>query len=126
MPAGPFGLLVAKGPAWSRKPWILKTPPPWYKNREALSPAQLKACIALGEAAMGAFGTRGKRQYKGVSMPAVAVEVAARVPKGVGAHGGVSPEQRRQQRHSAATASLEGLRSILQRKGAAAALPGIP
>lgn len=126
MAVGPFGLIVARGPPWSRKAWILKTPPPWFRNREALSAAQLKACIALANAATGSYGTTGKRMYKGVNMPAIAVEVATKVSKGVGAHGGISPEQRRAQRHAAASASIQGLQSILARKQGAVTLPGMP
>jgi len=117
MPVGPFGLLVAKGVPWSRKPWILKTPPPWYRNRGALSAPQLKACIALGTTATAAYGTRGKEMYKGVTMPAVAVKVAAGVPKGVKAHGGKSPAERAETRHAMAGASIAGLRTILAAKG---------
>ena len=118
MPAGPFGLLVAKGVPWSRKPWILKTPPPWYKNRDALSGPQLKADIALARAATAAYGTRGKTHYKGVSMPAVAVKVAMTVPKGVSVHGGLSRDQRASRAHAAAGASIASLESLLAQKGA--------
>lgn len=118
MPVGPFGLIVAKGPAWSRKPWILKTPPPWYRNRNALSGPQIKACLALAEAATAAYGTKGKTPYKGVSMPSVAVKVATAVPKGPGVHGGLSPDQRAARAHEAAAASIASLRSLLAAKGA--------
>lgn len=118
MPVGPFGLLVAKGPAWSRKPWILKTPPPWYRNRGALSAPQIKACLALAEAATAAFGTRGKISYKGVSMPAVAVKVATTVAKGATVHGGLSKDERARRQHEAASTSIAGLRSLLAAKGA--------
>lgn len=116
MPVGPFGLLVAKGPPWSRKPWILKTPPPWYRNRNALSGPQLKACIALGRAATAAYGTMGKAPYKGVSMPAVAVEVAKTVPKGAKVHGGLSRRERAERAHAAAGASIASLEAILAGK----------
>lgn len=116
---GPFGLIVAKGPAWSRKPWILKTPPPWYRNRNALSGPQLKACLALATAATAAYGTRGKTPYKGVSMPAICVKVATAVPKGAGVHGGLSASQRAERAHTAAGASIASLRSILAQKGVA-------
>lgn len=119
MAVGPFGLIVAKGPAWSRKPWILKTPPPWYRNRNALSGPQIKACLALARAATAAYGTRGKTPYKGVSMPAVAVKVAMAVPKGPGVHGGLSPSARATRAHNAAAASIASLESILAAKGVA-------
>jgi hypothetical protein len=118
MPVGPFGLIVAKGPAWSRKPWILKTPPPWYRNRNALSSPQIKACLALAEAATAAYGTKGKTQYKGVSMPSVAVKVATTVAKGAGVHGGLTREERGRRAHEAAAASIASLRSLLTAKGA--------
>lgn len=118
MPVGPFGLLVAKGVPWSRKAWILKAPPAWYRNRNALSAPQLKACIALGDAATAAYGTRGKTPYKGVSMPAVAVKVATTVPKGSKVHGGLSKSERAERAHAAAGTSLAGLKSLLATKGA--------
>ena len=118
MAVGPFGLIVAKGPPWSRKAWILKTPPPWFRNRNALSTPQIKACLALAEAATAAFGTRGKTMYKGVSMPSVAVKVASTVAKGASVHGGLSKEERARRTHEAATASIASLRSLLATKGA--------
>jgi hypothetical protein len=121
MPVGAYGLLVAKAVPWSRKqPVILKSPPPWYKNRNALSAPQLKACLALARAATGAYGTRGKIPYKGVSMPAVAVKVAGAVPKGASVHGGLSRSDRASRAHSAAGASIAGLESLLTQKGAVA------
>jgi len=112
LPVSPeTGLLVAKGVPWSRKRWIMKAPPSWYRNRGALSPAQRKACATLGEAAYGAYGTKGKTPYKGVSMPSIAVKVATIVPKGEGAHGGKTKETRRTERHTAARASLDALKA---------------
>jgi len=108
-----FGLIVAKAPPWSRRKMILKTPPPWCGNRNALSGPQAKACSALGEAAYGAFGTKGKTSYKGVNMPSVAVKVATVVPKGPGAHGGKLPDTRRTEKHTAARASLDGLKALM-------------
>ena len=118
MPVGPFGLVVAKAPAWSRKQYILKTPPPWYRNRAALSGPQIKACLALGTAAISARGTTGKTPYKGVSMPSVAVKVATSVPKGAGVHGGRTAADLRTIRQAAADASMASLRSLLAAKGA--------
>jgi len=108
-----FGLIVAKAPPWSRKKIILKSPPPWVGNRNALSPAQVKACVALGEAAYAAYGTTGKIPYKGVSMPAVAVKVATAVPKGEGVHGGRTKEERRRLAHEGARASLDALKALV-------------
>lgn len=109
-----FGLIVAKAPPWSRKKMCLKTPPPWCGNRNALSNPQKKACAALGDAAFAAFGTTGKTQYKGVNMPSVAVKVATTVPKGEKAHGGKSKDERRNDRHAAARASLDGLKASIR------------
>jgi len=118
MPVGPFGLLVAKAVPWSRKqPFIVKSPPPWFRNRGALSAAQLKACIALAEAASASYGTKGKVPYKGVSMPAIAVAVAGKVAKGAKVHGGLTRAERAERSHAAAGASIAGLRSILAAKG---------
>jgi len=109
-----FGLIVAHAPPWSRHKLILKTPPPWAGNRDALSVPQLKACAALADAAYGAFGTKGKMQYKGVNMPAVAVKVAIAVPKGEKAHGGKSEDERRNERHAAASASIASLKTLIR------------
>ena len=116
---GMFGLIVAKAPPWSRKDYILKSPPAWAGNRAALSGPQLKACIALARAATGAYGTRGKTPYKGVSMPSIAVKVATTVPKGAGAHGGLSPAQRGERAHAAAGASIASLENLLSTRGGA-------
>jgi hypothetical protein len=118
MPVGPFGLVVAKAPPWSRKQYILKNPPPWYRNRAALSGPQIKACLALGTAAISARGSTGKAPYKGVSMPIVAVKVAGAVPKGAGVHGGRTAADRRALASSSADASMASLRSLLALKGA--------
>lgn len=115
MPVSPeTGLIVAKGVAWSRKRWIMKAPPPWYRNRGALSNHQRKACLALGEAAHAAYDTMGKTPYKGVSMPSIAVKVATTVPKGEAAHGGKTRETRRTEAHSAARSSLDALRASVR------------
>ncbi|GAJ00332.1 unnamed protein product [marine sediment metagenome] len=114
MPVSPeTGLIVARGPPWSRRKWIQKAPPAWYRNADALSVPQKKACVALGEAAHAAYGTMGKTPYKGISMPAVAVKVAITVPKGEGAHGGKSKEKRRSDAHTAARASLDALKASI-------------
>lgn len=118
MPVSPeTGLLVAKGAPWSRKRWIMKSPPPWYRNRGALSAAQLKADLALATAATAAYGTKGKTPYKGVSMPAVAVKVAIAVPKGEKVHGGLSRAERSTRAHEASSTSIAGLRTLLAAKG---------
>jgi hypothetical protein len=109
-----FGLIVAKGPPWSRKEWILKTPPPWAGNSRNLSGPQAKACIALGDAAFAAYGTTGKTHYKGVNMPSVAVKVATVVPKGEGIHGGKTQATRRKEAHDAARASIDSLRALVR------------
>lgn len=114
MARGMMGLIVAKSPPWSGKPYVLKTPPPWAGNRNALSNAQKKACIALGDAAFTAYGTKGKIPYKGFNMPAVAVKVATAVPKGEGVHGGKSRETRRTEAHEASRASLDALRASIR------------
>jgi hypothetical protein len=76
----------------------------------------LKAAIALAKAATGAYGTRGKMRYKGVSMPAVAVKVAMAVPKGARAHGGKTIAERAAERHATAAASIAALEALLSTK----------
>ena len=87
-------------------------------NVANLSVPQLKACLALAEAAHRAYGKFGKVRYKGVEMPAVAVEVAKAVPKGAGVHGGKTYAERRRERHEAAAASIEALRALITAKEA--------
>jgi len=116
---GPLGILIARPPAGrTHKAYVLKTPPPWFGNRDALRPAQIKACIALGEAAYGAHGTKGSTKYKGLLITNVAAKVAATVPRGVGAQGGMSPADRSRKNHELARGSLDGLKSLLVAKGA--------
>lgn len=105
---------------WARRPMTLKRGAPWTDNRTALSTAQLKADLALAEAAYGVGLTpaaMGKLPYKGKSMPAVAVLVADKVPKGEGTHGGRPRLERRRRSHDAAAASIAVLRSLIAARG---------
>ena len=116
------GIIIAHVPPWTlgkkaARGYIYKRGPPWMNNRAALSVPQLKACIALAEAAHAAYGTKGKLPYKGVMMPAVAVKVAETVPKGAKVHGGLTREERARLRHEAASASIATLKSLLAQKG---------
>ena len=112
------------GVTWSRKPLHLRRGPAWMNNPAALSVPQLRACLALARAAHDrAYGRKGKRYYKGMMMPAPAVIVAETVPKGVGVHGGKSPDARRRERHRAAAASIAALEALLAAKGAAPTAP---
>lgn len=108
---------LAWAPPWSKRPVIFKQGAPWTGDAGKLSVPQLKACLALAETAYNAYGTFGKQRYKGVSMPAVAVKVAAAVTKGAGVHGGVTPAERRRAAHEAATASIAALRALIAAKG---------
>lgn len=116
MPMGPDGLLICNSPPWSRRKKHMRSPPPWYKNRNALSAPQLKACLELARAATAAFGKRGKAKYKGVNMPIVAVEVAKTVKKGSKIHGGLSRAERATRAHGVAPASIASLEAILATK----------
>ncbi len=118
------GLQVYFSVPWSRKAITFRRGPPWMGNVANLSLPQLKACLALADAAYTrGWGKFGKRRYKGVMMPAPAVEVAVAVPKGAGVHGGKTPAERRRERHEAAAASIEALRALITAK---TALPGVP
>jgi len=115
-----FGIHVCFAPPWAYKKRAgvyLRRPAPWVGNVAALSVPQLKACIALAEAAYAAYGKRGKAPYKGVSMPIVAVEVAKAVPKGRKVHGGLTREERSRIAHEAASARIAALRALLEAKG---------
>lgn len=116
MAVGPFGLVVSKGVPWSRKEWVLKEPPPWYRNRNALSGPQLRACLALAEVATAAYGTKGKTPYKGVSMPSICVKVAAGCSGKT--YGGLTREERARRAHEAAGPSIASLRALAATKGA--------
>lgn len=119
MAVGPLGILIARPPAGrTTKPYVLKSPPPWYGNTNKLSPGQLKACIALGEAAMAAHGTKGSVKYKGILITNVAAKVAVTVLRGTGVHGGKSAAERSREYHDKyARPRIEGLKSILAAKG---------
>jgi len=115
LPVGQHGLLVCRPVPWTAKPFYWRKPPPWFGNRNALNKAQLGACIALGEAATAAYGTKGKTPYKGFNMPSVAVKVAMACAGK--SYGGLSREERARRAHEAAAASLTSLRTILAHKG---------
>jgi len=128
MTKGPFNLVVAKSPPWTRKEtvggYILRYPPKWAWGRaENLSAPQLSACLALTRAASSAYGRRGKERYKGVDMPVIAVEVARAVPKGVKVHGGLTREERATRAHENVTLTVVRLESLLSEKRARAGIP---
>jgi len=112
------GMQIYWSVPWSRKPITFRRGPPWMGNVANLSVPQLKACLALAEAAYGAFGKRGKVRYKGLNLPIVAVEVAKAVPKGAGVHGGKTRAERAREAHEAASASIEALRALISAKTA--------
>jgi len=113
------GVHISFFPPWSRKLFGFKRGAPWTGDVGKLSLPQLKACLALAEAAYDAYGTMGKVYYKGKNMPAVAVEVAKKVRKGAGVHGGVKPAERRRLRHEAAEASIAALKALIEAKAIA-------
>jgi hypothetical protein len=118
------GMQIYFSVPWSRKALTLRPGPPWIDNVANLSLPQLKAALALAEAAhTRAYGQFGKRRYKGMMMPASAVIVATTVPKGPGIHGGKTIEERRRERHEAAAASIEALRSLITVKSAIRGVP---
>jgi len=112
------GVHISFFPPWSRKLFGFKQGAPWTGDASKLSVPQLKACLSLATAANGAYGTTGKIRYKGKNMPAVAVEVAKKVSKGPGVHGGVTPSERRRLQHEAASSSIAALRALIEAKAA--------
>jgi hypothetical protein len=111
------GVIVSKTVPWTAKGWVFKRAPAWMGNREALSVYQLKQNIRLAEAAHAAYGTKGKMNYKGFNMPAIAVKIAPQIS---GSVGGKTPAERARIRHEEVTPrSIEALRAILARKGGA-------
>ena len=79
---------------------------------------QLMAAYALAKAAYEfGYGKKGKIRYKGKNLPIVAYIVAQSVPKGAGVHGGKTPEERREERHAAAAATLAFLESLIRARG---------
>jgi len=99
-------------PPWSKRPMGFKRGAPWTDNVKALSAPQLKACVALAEAAYAAYGTRGKIN----GIPAVAIKVQAAVPAGPGVHGGVSPAERARISHDATAKRISALRALIAMK----------
>lgn len=110
------GVIVSKTVAWTPKGWIFKKAAPWMGKRGLLSQFQLKQTIKLAEAATALYGTRGKLQYKGFNMPAVAVKVAPTIR---GSVGGMTRADRARARHEATPASISSLKAILTAKGGA-------
>ncbi len=118
------GMQIYFSVPWSRKPITFRRGPPWMGDSSQLSVPQLEACLALAEAAhTKAYGAFGKRRYKGLTLPAPAVIVATTVAKGAKVHGGKTIEERRRERHEAAAASIEALRSLITMRRA---LPAVP
>jgi len=103
---------------WTRKPLIIRNPPPWVLGVENLSDAQLKACYALAKAAHDyAYGKRGKVKYKGLNLPIGAVIVAEAVPKGAKVHGGRTRAERAEERHLMADVMISYLESLIRARG---------
>lgn len=98
----------------AQRGYIFKRGAPWTANVAALSVYQLKQALKLAEAATGEYGKRGKLPYKGVAMPAVAVQVAAKIR---GSVGGMKPAERARLRHEAAGTRIAVLRALLEAKG---------
>lgn len=82
---------------------------------------QLKARIAFGEFMLSQFGKKGTVTLpdgRVISVPAF--EAMTNYPyKGIGAFGGLSPEERARRRHEMARANLEKLKALLQAKAGA-------
>lgn len=97
-------MVLSKAPSWSKEGYVIKRYP-----RRINTPNQLKAQIALSEAAYNAYGSEGMV----AGIPAVAAAVQSAVPKGVGVHGGKSRKQIAEENHAAARASIEALKSKL-------------
>jgi len=112
------GMQIYFSVPWSRKPLTLRRGPPWQDNVANLSLPQLRAAYALAKAAHEfAYGVKGKILYKGLRIPKAAFVVAQAVPKGPGVHEGMTPEERRAERHAAAEATLAYLESLIRAKG---------
>lgn len=96
-------LVLSRTPEWSgpRKGYVLK------RGVTTESAAQLAVRNFFRETASSLFGTvSGKMRYKGVDMPAMAVEMASRL-RGK-KYSTVSPEDRRQARHALTLRLISG------------------
>jgi len=114
----PAGLQIYFSVPWARKPITFRRGPPWMDKVENLSLPQLSAAYALARAAYEfAFRKRGKIRYKGLNLPIGAVMVAQSVPKGAKVHGGKTREERAEERHAAAAATIAYLESLIRTKG---------
>jgi hypothetical protein len=105
-------VLIAKPVGWSFKSFYYQRyhsiPGPTGQGNQGI------VRRALAQAAIASFGTKGKQQYKGKAMPAVAVRVAA----GIRSNGQVQAlksetqakrESDRQAAHQAAVATWGGM-----------------
>lgn len=101
--------IVGRTAPWSKKGWTIK------RKNVTSSVAQIKARVALGEAAYSAYkgGPKGSMGLVN-GIPAIAAHVQATVPKGEGAHGGKKYTTRAAEKHAAARGSLDALKARIR------------
>lgn len=117
----PLLQLVTSHPA-TNKVLFPRRAPPWAGDISKLSNAQLRSAHAFARfGAQNLRGMTGTTSFQGNTVSRTAVEVFENYPnKGQGAFGGLSAEERRQERYSRADANIQRLQAELQDRGVSA------
>lgn len=114
----PLLQLVTSHPATDKKLFPRRAPP-WAGDISQLSDAQLRSAHAFAQYGINQLrGVTGTEQFRGNRVSSAAVQVAEDYPNtGVGAFGGMTEEERRQDRYSKAEANLQRLESEMNTRG---------
>lgn len=113
----PLLQLVTSHPATDKKLFPRRAPP-WAGDVSRLSDAQLKSAHAFTQFAINNLrGVTGTESFNGNEVSSAAVRVAEDYPNtGAGAFGGLTPQERRQQRYSRAERNRDKLTQIAQQR----------
>lgn len=114
----PLLQLVTSHPATDKKLFPRRAPP-WAGDISKLSDAQLRSAHAFAQFAINQLrGVEGTTSFQGNTVSETAVRVAQDYPNtGVGAFGGLSPEERQQQQYAKAEANVDRLEREAQQRG---------
>lgn len=114
----PLLQLVTSHPA-TNKVLFPRRAPPWAGDISALSNAQLRSIHSFAQyGANNLRGMTGTTSFQGNTVSRTAVEVFENYPNtGVGAFGGASEEERRQERYSRADANIDRIEREMNTRG---------
>lgn len=114
----PLLQLVTSHPSTDKKLFPRRAPP-WAGDISKLSNAQLKSCHAFAQFGIQNLrGVEGTTSYAGNTVSRTAMRVMENYPhQGQGAFGGMSEQERRQERYSRAEANRDNLADEAQSRG---------